>query len=143
MLGFVPYQQLLAMYAQGEIDVVVLPSVDLGGGLHEGIPASLMEAMSHGIPVVSTRTGGIPELLSDDAGVMVPPADHVALADALQRLLTDDVFRTTTARAGRQRVCRDFAAEATMSQFIRHIETTHGSSATLCSPAANAGSTQV
>jgi glycosyltransferase involved in cell wall biosynthesis len=140
MLGFVPYQQLLAMYVQGEIDVVVLPSVDLGGGLHEGIPASLMEAMAHGLPVVSTRSGGIPELLFDGAGMMVPPADPVALADALQRLLADDVFRTTMARAGRQRVRGDFSAEATMGQFLRHIETTNRSWATLGSPAADAAS---
>jgi colanic acid/amylovoran biosynthesis glycosyltransferase len=105
---------------------VVLPSVDLGSGLHEGIPASLMEAMARGIPVVSTRTGAIPELLVDGAGVMVPAADPVALADALQRLLSDDAFRATTARSGRQRVCREFSAKATMSQLIQKIETADG-----------------
>ena len=39
-------------------------SLDLGNGEHEGIPVSLIEAMAHGLPVISTQTGGIPELVT-------------------------------------------------------------------------------
>ena len=57
----------LSTYAQ--IDVVVLPSIDLGNGYHEGIPFALMEAMAYAIPVVATETGGIPELIGGGAGL--------------------------------------------------------------------------
>ena len=63
-----------------EADIVVLPSLDLGKHLHEGIPVPLMEAMANRIPVISTQTGGIPELLRDGAGIMVSPGDAAALA---------------------------------------------------------------
>ena len=46
-------------------DIFVMPSVDLGGGVHEGIPVALMEAMSAQVAVVATDTGGIPELVID------------------------------------------------------------------------------
>lgn len=65
-------------------DVVVLASFS------EGVPVSLMEAMSHGIPVVATRVGGVPELVKDGhSGLLVSPGDAVALKDALLRVLED------------------------------------------------------
>lgn len=55
--GHVAHSELLSWYRTGEINAVVLPSLDLGNGLHEGIPVSLMEAMAFKIPIISTRTG--------------------------------------------------------------------------------------
>ena len=73
------------MYREGRVGMVVLPSVDLGNNLHEGIPVALIEAMSYNIPVVGTHTGGIPELLEGGAGLIVPDKDPAALADAIER----------------------------------------------------------
>jgi glycosyltransferase involved in cell wall biosynthesis len=89
-LGTIGHSALLELYAQGKVSVVALASLDLGGGCREGIPVALVEAMSFGIPVVATTTGGIPELIKPGTGFLVPPRDPTALADALQRILRDD-----------------------------------------------------
>lgn len=119
-LGQVPHEDLLARYRTGEIGAVVLPSVDLGGGVHEGIPVVLMEAMSSGVPVVSTASGGIPELLRDNAGLLVPPADPVALADAIGRLIADPSLRARLSEAGRNRIAEDFSIEHVVDVLISH-----------------------
>ena len=54
---------------------------------------ALIEAMAYGVPVIATRTGGMPELLEGGAGVLVPPADSDALADALERVLGSPELR--------------------------------------------------
>ena len=69
-MGQVQHAGLLQLYQACNIDMVVLPT------LHEGIPVCLMEAMAYGVPVISTATGGIPELLRDGAGIIVPPRTH-------------------------------------------------------------------
>ncbi len=79
--GVLPNKAILEMYRKREIDVVVLPSSV------EGIPVCLLEAMAYGIPVVATEVGGVPELLSGDCGLMVPPLQPQALADALMSLM--------------------------------------------------------
>ncbi|TMR97238.1 glycosyltransferase [Nonomuraea basaltis] len=73
-------------------DVVVLPS------LNEGLSNAIMEAMAAGRPVVATAVGGTPELL-DGRGVLVPPSDPVALADAVYRLLDDSELAHALAAA--------------------------------------------
>lgn len=62
-------------------DLFVLPS------LWENNPCVVLEAMASGLPVLSTRAGGIPELVDDTAGRLVPPADAAALAEALDQML--------------------------------------------------------
>lgn len=111
-LGQVPHASLLAMYGRGEVDLVVLPSLDLGGGVHEGIPVSLMEAMAYGVPVISTTTGGIPELLKNGAGVMVPQADSAALAAAIARQLHDGDVALEQGAQGRVRILQQFDNKA-------------------------------
>jgi glycosyltransferase involved in cell wall biosynthesis len=66
----------------------------------EGLGTSVLDAMALGIPVASTAAGGLPEMLRDGAGVLAPPADPEALADAVARLLRDrDLARAVSARA--------------------------------------------
>ena len=81
-----------------------------------------MEAMAHGIPVVSTTTGGIPELLRDGAGIMVPPQDPAALADAIERLIVARELRRQLGAAGRKRVEEEFSVERVVSQLLDEIE---------------------
>src|SRR4030095_10611604 len=65
-------------------DLVILPSVAEAFGL------AITEALYIGTPVVATRVGGIPEIVDDGVdGVLVPPGDSVALADAIADLLND------------------------------------------------------
>ena len=71
----------------------------------EGVPVSLMEAMSNRLPVVSTRIAGIPELVEDGvSGALVPPGQAPPIADALQRLAGEPQLRQRWGEAGRQRV---------------------------------------
>ncbi len=68
--------------------VVCVPSRQLANGLSEGAPLVICEARAHGLPVVASAVGGIPELCVDDPGAtLVPPADPPALARALAQAL--------------------------------------------------------
>jgi len=78
---------------------------------------SLMEAMSCGVPVISTNTGGIPELLEGDAGVLVPPRDPVALAEAIERLVGNPALRWQLGAAGRERVQEQFSLEKVVTEL--------------------------
>jgi glycosyltransferase involved in cell wall biosynthesis len=77
--------------------VFVLPS------LWEGQPLVLQEALRAGVPVVATRTGGIPDLTGDDAALLVPPGDAARLADAVRSVLRDRALSTRLRAAARER----------------------------------------
>lgn len=102
-LGAVPHRELLKIYEQLPVSAVVLPSVDLGGGEHEGLPVALIEAMSYGIPVIATATGGTAELITPGSGLLVPSANAGALADAVERIIQDSTLRTRLGDSGRRR----------------------------------------
>jgi glycosyltransferase involved in cell wall biosynthesis len=104
-LGTLGHQELLRIYREVPVSAVVLASTDLGRGVHEGIPVALMEAMAYGIPVVATSAGGTPELVKPGTGMLVPPAEPVALANALQTLLQDRMLLRQMGERGRQHVC--------------------------------------
>ena len=73
----------------------------------DGIPVALMEAMAAGVPVVSTRLSGIPELIEDGrSGLLAAPGDAASLADALERVLADPVLARSLAEAARLRVAQ-------------------------------------
>lgn len=122
--GQIPHERVLEWYCNSEVEVVVLPSVDLGGHNHEGIPVALMEAMAYAIPVISTETGGIPELIGEGAGLMVSPQDAEALADALQQLIVDPALRLQIGLAGRRRVETDYSIEQTTADLLTRIRAT-------------------
>jgi colanic acid/amylovoran biosynthesis glycosyltransferase len=121
LLGTVPHAELLQLYRGRRVDCVVLPSVDLGGGVHEGISVALIEAMAYGVPTVATRTGGLPELLHGGAGVLVPPADPGALANALERVLVSSTLRAELVHAGRRRVEEEFDVAAIARELARRF----------------------
>ena len=96
-----------------QLDLFVLPSRT------EGLPMVLLEAMSAGVACVATRVGGIPELLADGVGVLVPPADPPALAAAIGGLLDDPQRRRALGRRGRERVRRQYDLRRTMAAYRR------------------------
>ncbi|WP_323793381.1 glycosyltransferase family 4 protein, partial [Nocardioides sp.] len=69
----------------------------------EACPLAVLEAMSIGLPVVATDHGGAPEVL-DGAGLLVPPRDAAALADAVNCMVRDTSLRTASAQQGLERV---------------------------------------
>lgn len=75
----------------------------------DGIPVSLMEAMAVGVPVVSTKISGIPELIeSGRSGLLVEPRDVEGLTTAIEKILTDDSLRRQFIREARVKVEREF-----------------------------------
>ena len=120
------HRELLDRLAAGTWCAAVLASVVTPSGEHEGIPVSLLEAMSVGVPAIGTATGGIPSLLGGGAGLLVPERDAAALADALERVLSDGELRIELAAAGRRRVEEDFDVEAIADELERRFAAAAG-----------------
>ncbi len=96
-----------------EADLFVLPS------RAENQPVSILEAMAHGLPVVATRIGAIPEQVVDGVtGSIVPPEDAEALADALERLCLDPNLRQMMGTAGLGRWREYYSIESTARRMI-------------------------
>ena len=94
------------------IDVFFLPS------LAEGTPNGIIEAMAHGVPVVATNVGGIPDTVSPEMSILVAPGDVAALADAMLALARDPARRAAMGRAARQRYEQMFSPAAVLPQLI-------------------------
>jgi len=118
MLGMVPHAGLQALYRDGRVDCAVLPSLDLGDGLHEGLSVALVEAMSCATPAVSTPTGGQAELLGNGAGLLVPERNPGALADALAGLLGSADLRARIGLAGRRRIEQEFDVDVIAAELV-------------------------
>lgn len=105
-----------------------LPAVVAADGDRDGLPTTLIEAMARGVPVVSTRVTGIPEIVDEGrAGGLVAPGDVPALARAIAALSKDPQLAETRRRRGRQRVESLFDAtetacrlEATFREAVEH-----------------------
>lgn len=86
-----------------QADIFLAPSVTSQSGDQEGIPVVLMEAMAHGLPVVSTRHSGIPELVIDNqTGFLVGEREVDELAEKLALLISSPDLLKTFGHAGRQ-----------------------------------------
>jgi glycosyltransferase involved in cell wall biosynthesis len=97
-------------------DVFVLPTYWV-----EGFPTAIMEAMSVGLPIVTTKTRGIADHLRDGVhALFVPPRDAAALAGALDRLLGNDALRERMSTANREKV-KDFAPDRVAADYARAL----------------------
>jgi glycosyltransferase involved in cell wall biosynthesis len=83
----------------------------------EGTPLALFEAMAAGVPVVTTRVGGIPDVVSEREAWLVPPGEPAALAAALDNALTDPAERARRIEAAGNRLTRDFALDPWLAQY--------------------------
>ncbi|TVP48694.1 MAG: colanic acid biosynthesis glycosyltransferase WcaL [Gemmatimonadales bacterium] len=89
--------------------VFLAPSVTAADGNKEGIPVAIMEAMATGLPVISSRHSGIPELVEDGVtGLLADERDVEGLAERLARLLGEPGLHPRLAAAGRRRVEKEF-----------------------------------
>jgi glycosyltransferase involved in cell wall biosynthesis len=93
--------------------VFVLPS------RNEGQPMAVLEAMANGLCVVATDVGGIPDLVDDDCGVLIPPDDVSALSDSLHRVITDHETRARLGSKAFRRVQERFDVEVTSHALDR------------------------
>tara|TARA_R110002072_G_scaffold89232_3_gene199869 strand:- start:45025 stop:46404 length:1380 start_codon:yes stop_codon:yes gene_type:complete len=106
-------EALVKLYA--EASVVVVPSIYEGFGLPAG------EAMSCGVPVISTVGGALPEVVGD-AGLLVPIRDSAAIAEAIDELLNNDQKRQTLSEAGRARILKHFSWKVAAEQMVQHYQ---------------------
>jgi glycosyltransferase involved in cell wall biosynthesis len=104
-------QEIVRYYA--ETTIAVSPS------LYEGFGLPAAEAMACGVPVVATTAGGLPEVVGD-AGVLVPPGNATALANAIADLLNDPGKRCRLGEAGRQRVLAKFSWDIAARMLTRY-----------------------
>lgn len=118
-VAFLGWRDQEAVIAQMyDHDILIASSVTDQIGDQEGIPVTLMEAMATGMPVISTRHSGIPELVQDGrSGLLVPEADVDGLADAIGKLSADAARRAEMGRSGRAVV----EAEFDMTKLNRHL----------------------
>jgi glycosyltransferase involved in cell wall biosynthesis len=102
-VGALPFNGVLEKYA--DADMFVLPSVTAASGGRDVTPNALIEAMAMGLPVVSTRMSGIPEIVEHGvSGLLVPPRNDRALAHALEGLIADPCLRRRLGQNARRRV---------------------------------------
>lgn len=105
------------------LDVFVLACKQDRNGDMDGIPVVLMEAMSQGVPVISTRLSGIPELVVDgESGLLAAPADVDDLRNKLVQLLASAELRSNLARAAEAHVCEEFGQQANIDRLLHHFD---------------------
>ena len=111
LCGALPHEDVIKHYQKA--DLFVLSS------RREGIPVSVMEAMATGLPVVATNVFGLPELVDDGrTGVLVPPEDAFALAEAILRLAQDTDVCGEMARSGRERINEEFSIKRSVDCLL-------------------------
>jgi glycosyltransferase involved in cell wall biosynthesis len=109
--GLTPHGEIPKFYENADIYV--------GPSLYESFGVSILEAMVAGVPVVSTRVGAVPELISDGrSGLIVETADPSAIVDAVIRLFTNPELRNSAACAAREAVRDRFSWEAICSTLV-------------------------
>jgi len=83
----------------------------------EGTPNVLLEAMAANVPIVATSVGGVPDVISDAEGLLVPPEDSIALATAIKTAYSDPHRAQEHAIASRRRLVADFAVGPWLSRY--------------------------
>lgn len=112
LAGTVTAEELASLYASA--DLFVLPS------RFEGYGMAYAEAIAHGVPVIGTNAGAIPETVPADAGVLVPPDDVDILAATLQRLMDNPAERERLAAGARATAFPSWRGQAAL--FARALE---------------------
>ena len=113
-----------------ESDILLAPSVTTTNGNEEGIPGVIMEAYSRGVPVVSSRHAGIPEVVQDrESGFLVPERDVDGLAERLQTLAEQAALRAAMGQKGRDFVDEHYNIERLNNRLVdMYQRLSHGES---------------
>jgi glycosyltransferase involved in cell wall biosynthesis len=109
-LGFQPREKVRDWMQRAKL--LVLPSIEEAQGV------VILEAMACGTPVVASKVGGIPEMVSPEVGVLVPPGDVKALAAAIEVVLRDPYQWSSMSRCARYRVEKHYDWSYIARQYI-------------------------
>lgn len=121
LLGFVSQDKIKNILL--ESNVFLLPSVTAADGDMEGIPVALMEAMSVGLPVISTRHSGIPELIENGiSGWLAEERNSVQLADFLRSILMRDGDLPSITQNARETIVKKFNQEKLNTELLELIK---------------------
>ena len=116
--GNIDHTKLLKKYKNHEIDIVILPSINILD-VFEGIPVSLMEAMSYEIPVIATNSGGTKELVDNESGILVNQKDSESLVNAILQLRNNPEYSRKLGKNGRNKVKQDFDTLKNANDLIK------------------------
>lgn len=106
-MGTLPHEAVLKQYRKS--DLFVLGSEITENGDRDGIPNVFVESMAMGVPVVGTKVSAIPELIEHGkTGLLAPPGNPEALADAMLQLLQNEYLRSRIIVAAREKVTNSF-----------------------------------
>jgi len=118
LLGRQPFDSVLERYRDCEI--FVLPAVTASHGGRDITPNVLIEAMAMALPVVSTHSGAISEIIDDGVnGILVPPRDALSLANVILRLHQDPLLAQELGRNARNKVAARFDIRKNVNQFVK------------------------
>ena len=116
-LGIAP-RVVFAGYREDVAEMIALMDIFVLPSLNEGMGKVLVEAMAEGKPVVATKVGGVPELVSDNlTGILCPPKDSCAMAEAILKLLRDRELARRMGEEGRRRVYPRFDAKVMVEKI--------------------------
>ncbi len=116
--GNIDHQELLNKYKIHEVDIVISSSISIPD-VFEGIPVSLMEAMSYGIPVIATDSGGTKELVDGQSGILVKQNDPNAILSGIIDLINKPDFRRKISKNGRNKIMQDFDTMKNANDLIK------------------------
>lgn len=116
--GIIDHQELLNMYENNGVDIVISSSVSILD-VFEGIPVSLMEAMSYEIPVIATDCGGTKELVDGKSGILVEQKDSNALKNAIYKLINNYDYRIEIGTNGRNKIEQDFNTKKNAKELMK------------------------
>lgn len=104
------------------LDVFALACKPDANGDMDGIPVVLMEAMAQGVPVVSSRLSGIPELVMDQrSGLLAEPGDVPGMAAQLERLIACPEYAKALAQHGQAHVRNEFGQDVNIDRLLSHM----------------------
>ena len=117
-LGYVPDKVLNPLFSSA--DIFVLPS-----SFGESFGIVILEAMASGTPVIGTRVGGIEEILGEGNGILVPPSDPYALADAMLTLINDENLQEKIVKKALQKVKEEYDWKVVAKRVIDAYKDIH------------------
>lgn len=113
LLGSVPEERVKHELEQAHVFVLA--------SLEEPLGVAIMEAMSMEVPVISTNAGGVPDLLANDHGIMVPPGDASALAEAITEIGSDPEKAKTLSAKGRTLIEAKYHHQLSAMAICSHL----------------------